>query len=182
MSRPKEQCEKEMLVARAVRTGFWDSELEQHVATCSACSETALAARVLNEMRAVDEAEAHIPDAALMWWKAQLVAKHQAGERATQPIHLAERFACALAAVCVAGACIWQGHAIREWLDAVGSRGVRAGIDSLESLVAYFAQIMNQTTLAGSAFDWSGLVMAGGAGVLLLVVTFFAVYFSQSED
>jgi hypothetical protein len=182
MSRMKQQCEKEMLVARGIRSGFWDSELERHVATCSACSETALAARALNEMRAVDEAEAHVPDAALMWWKAQLAAKRQAGERATQPIHLVERFACALAAVCVAGACIWQGHAVREWLEAVGRLGVRTGIDSLESVVAYFAQIRNQAALAGSAFDWSGLVMAGGAGVLLVVVAFFAVYFSQSED
>jgi hypothetical protein len=184
MSRARpQQCEKEVLVARGVRTGLWDPELEQHAATCSACSEAALAARVLNEMRATDEAEARIPAAALMWWKAQLLAKRQAGEKATRPIHLVERFACAWAVTCAAGACFWQWHAIRDWLGAVGSRGVRAGGDSLGSLVAHFVRITNQTTLAGSTPGWSsGLLMAGGAGVLLLVVAFLAVYFSQSEE
>ncbi|HXW57096.1 MAG TPA: hypothetical protein VEJ67_15215 [Candidatus Cybelea sp.] len=181
-ARPQ-QCEKEMLVARGARTGLWDPELEQHAATCPACSEAALAARMLNEMRATDEAQARIPDPVLIWWEAQLLAKRQAGEKATQPIHLVERFACAWAVICAAGACLWQWHAIRDWLGAIGSRGVRAGADSLGGLVAHFTRLANQTTLARSSPGWSsGLLMAGGAGILLLVAAFFAVYFSQSQE
>jgi hypothetical protein len=174
-------CEKEMRVIQSVRTGFWDADLEQHVATCRVCSEAALAARVMNEMRAADEAQARIPDSGVMWRKAQLLAKREAGERATQPISMVERFAYALAIVGVMGACMWQWGAIRDWLAALGSNEMSRVSASASNLVAHSSRLLDPSNLGSISLGNSGPVIAGGAGVLLLFVL-FAAYWSQSEE
>jgi hypothetical protein len=175
------QCEKEARVIKSVRTGFWDGELRRHLANCLACSEAALAACVLNEMRAVDEAEARIPDAGLMWWKAQLRVKRAAGEKATQPINLVEWLAYGWAIICAVGVCVWQRHAIREWLASIRTSRVKVGIDSVGSMFAHFARILNPTVPGRSAFAGWGLLIAGGATLLLLFALFLAMYIRQSE-
>lgn len=173
-------CEHEARVIRSVRTGFWDSALEQHVATCRVCSEAAFAARVLNEMRAEDEAQARIPDSGVMWCKAQLLAKREAGERATQPINWIERFAYALAIVGVIAACAWQWSAITGWAMALGQNGMKSAFAVASSIAAPFARV-HPGALANISLGTSGLFIASGAGVLLLFVL-FAAYFSQSEE
>lgn len=179
LTRPS-ACEHEARVIRSVRTGFRDSALEQHVATCRACSEAAFAARVLNEMRAEDEAQARIPDSGVMWCKAQLLAKREAGERATQPINWIERFAYALVIVGVVAACAWQWSAITGWVMTRGQDGMKSAFAVTSSIAASFARI-HPSALANISLGTSGLFIASGAGVLLLFV-FFAVYFSQSEE
>jgi hypothetical protein len=174
-------CEKEMRVIQSVRTGFWDADLEQHVATCRACAEAAFAARLLNEMRAEDEAQARIPDSRVMWCKAQLLAKREAGERATQPISLVERFAYALAIVGVIGACVWQWGAIRDRLAALGSSGMARMSASVSNVVAHSSRLLDPSNLATISLGNSGLIIASGAGVLLLFVL-CAAYWSQSEE
>lgn len=174
-------CEYEARVIRSARSGFWDAALEQHVASCRACSEAAFAARVLNEMRLADEAQAHIPDSGLMWCKAQLLAKREAGERATQPISWIERFAYALAVVGVTSACAWKWQAITRWLAAFGRTGIESGSASISNFIAHSASFFDHSSLASVSLGTSGLFIASGAGVLLLFVL-FAAYFSQSEE
>lgn len=173
-------CEHEVRVIRSVRSGFWDSALERHVATCRSCSETAFAARVLNEMRAEDEAQARIPDSGVMWCKARLLAKREAGERATQPINWIERFAYALVIVGVVAACAWQWSTITGWVTTRVHDGMKSAFAVTSSIAAPFARI-HPSSLANISLGTSGLFIASGAGVLLLFV-FFAMYFSQSEE
>lgn len=174
-------CEREMRVIQCVRTGFWDVELEQHVAACRVCSEAALAARVMNEMRAEDEAQARIPDSRVMWCKAQLLAKREAGERATQPISLVERFAYALGIVGAIGACVWQWDAIRSWLAASANGGTKMASASAAGVAEHFSRLLDPSSLGTIPLGSSGLIIASGAGVLLLFVL-FAAYWSQSEE
>jgi len=177
------ECDREPLVIEAVRSGLWDTELREHATHCDPCSDAALAARVLNEMRAVDQAEARIPDAGLMWWKAQLVAKRTAAERATQPISFVERFAYACGILCFIGVCVWQWAAIRAWSapikSASGSLRPPASTWHLDfhnvaSLIASWAE------KAGS-LQGSSLTMVLSVGVLLIFVA-FAAYFVRSEE
>jgi hypothetical protein len=176
------ECEKEAQVIESVRTGSWDSELWQHAATCPACSEAALAARVLNEMRAVDLAEARVPDAGLMWWKAQLLAKREAAERVTQPINFVERFAYAWAAVCVIGVCVWQWQALRAWLASLGGSSIEMGAGSIRNFVSRFPPNWAPGWLAKSTyFQGFGLITVLSAGVLLALVA-FATYYTRSEE
>jgi len=174
-------CEKEMRVIQCVRTGFWDADLAQHVATCRVCSEAALAARAMNEMRAEDEAQARIPDSRVMWCKAQLLAKRDAGERATQPISLVERFAYALGIVGVVGACVWQWDVIRSWIAVLGYSGTKMASASAAGVAAHFSRLLDPSNLGTISLGSSGLIIASGAGVLLLFVL-FAAYWSQSEE
>ena len=79
----------------------------------------ALVAGVLKREAAAGMAEARLPDAELVWWKAQLRARRAAAEKATQPIALAERAACiggGLALVAVLGF-LWPF--LRSWADWV---------------------------------------------------------------
>jgi len=111
-----QQCEKEPLVIEAARRGNWGESLRAHAADCPVCSDAALAAQFLVEMQESDLAEVKVPSAGWMWWRAQLMAKRAAAERATQPITLVEQLAGACAALSLIGVLIWQWHAIRGWL------------------------------------------------------------------
>ena len=192
------ECENEARVIESVRTGSWDSELRQHAATCAACSEAALAARVLNEMRAADLAEARVPDAGLMWWKAQLLAKREAADRATQPINFVERFAYAWAAVCAIGVCVWQWQAIRAWIASLGGSSIEMGAGSIRNFISH----LSLKVAPNLALNWApklapnlapgwfakstyfqgfGLVTVLSVGVLLVLVA-FAAYYTRSEE
>lgn len=173
-------CEKEARVVRCARTGFWDADLEHHVANCPACAEAASVARMLNEMRSADEASARVPDAALMWWKAQYLAARDAGERATRPISFVERFAYALACVCAVAACVWRWHAIRGWLAAAGTTGADTVSASASSIAAYSSRLLSHPGVETISFGTSGAFIAAGFGVLLLCAI-LAVYVAHSD-
>jgi hypothetical protein len=177
------ECEKESLVIEAVRSGSWDADLREHPAHCDSCSDAALAARVLNEMRAVDQAEARIPDAGLMWWKAQLVAKRTAAERATQPISFVERFTYACGIFCFIGVCVWQWDAIRAWFASIksASGGLRSAMPTWHFDVRTVqSSIVSWVEKAGS-LQKSSLMIVLSVGVLLIFVA-FAAYFARSEE
>ncbi len=175
------ECENESRVIEAVRSGRWDADLRRHAALCQSCADAALAARVLNEMRAFDDAEHRIRDAGFVWWKAQLLAKQAAGERATQPINFVERLACLCVVLSVAAACFWQWPVIRAWLGALAGKPASL----------HFGSFWGQVSGAFSAAISSGagaLTNARGPGLLLAVsaVIFlgfvaFAAYFALSE-
>ena len=177
------ECEKESLVIEAVRSGSWDADLREHAAHCDSCSDAALAASVLNEMRAVDDAEARIPDAGLMWWKAQLVAKRTAAERATQPISFIERFTYVCGIFCFIGVCVWQWAAIRAWFAPIksGFTGARSAASAWHlDLHTMQSSIASWLEKAGS-LQKSSLTIVLSVGVLLIFVA-FAAYFARSEE
>lgn len=177
------ECEKESLVIEAVRLGSWDADLRQHLAECQACSDAEFAARALHEMRAMDQAEARIPDAGLMWWKAQLLAKRAAAERATQPISFVERFAYACGIFCFIGVCIWQWDAIRAWLASMKPGSIR-----LHSTTSpwHFDFHALRSSVAGwienlGSLQKSSLTIVLSVGVLLIFVA-FAAYLTRTEE
>jgi hypothetical protein len=134
-------------------------------------------------MRAIDQAEARIPDAGLMWWKAQLVARRNAAERATQPISFVERFAYVCGIFCFVGVCVWQWAAIRAWFASakLGSSETRsAGSAWHFDFHAVLSSVVSWVEKAGS-LQKSSLTMVLSVGVLLIFVA-FAAYFTRSEE
>ena len=93
------QCEKEPTVTELLQSGRWpeacDAALRSHVEICAVCSEIVLLSRLLQDDNAALLADVKLPDAGLVWWKAQLRARREAAEAAARPIALAERFALA---------------------------------------------------------------------------------------
>ena len=177
------ECEKESLVIEAARSGAWDADLRAHTSECTACSDAALAAQALNEMRAIDFAECRIPDAGLMWWKAQLLAKREAGERATGPIAFVERFAYACGLLTFAGACVWQWHAIRAWFSLLklGSLNLASLNSGWQSLYESVAAVFTTSAQKSSSLPKFSLMIELSIGLLLLFVA-FAAYFARSEE
>lgn len=172
-------CDKEARAVKCARTGFWDAGLDQHVASCPVCAEAVSIARLLNEMRAVDEASAQVPGVALMWRKAHFLATRDAGERATRPISFVERFAYALALVCAIAACVWRWYAIRGWFAAAGSSGTSAVSASASNIAAYSARVFVHPGVDTISLGSSGIFIAA-FGVLLLC-GIVAIYIAHSE-
>jgi hypothetical protein len=162
-----QHCEKETLVIEAARRGYWEEELRAHLVECSECADTASAGQFLREMQEIDLAEVKVPSAGWMWWRAQLMAKRAAAERATEPITLVEQIAGACGVLSVVGIFIWQWHAIRAFFSALG------GTWQSGSYAAY--------TLVASRVQESSLLVLVSAGALVVVLG-FAAYLIWAEE
>ena len=132
------QCEKEPAVTELLQSGRWpeacDAALRGHVEKCPVCSEIVLVARLLQEDNASLLADVKLPDAGLVWWKAQLRARREATELATRPIALAERFALACGMAVLLAFIVWKRADLRAWLGRLANFG-HSDAHWLQSLV-----------------------------------------------
>lgn len=162
-------CDREIEVLRAVQAGRWpeaiDPALRAHAAQCTVCTEVVLVACALLGDIGMG-AETHpLPSASLVWWKAQLRARREAVERASEPIVIFERVAYALGCLALLGVSLWQRVRIENWLGSLG----------------WFSTVPYQTYVRGQEFlttaslftlwvpEWTA-ILAAAAGIL--VITF----------
>jgi hypothetical protein len=144
------ECGFEPEVLAAVIEGRWEgaAELRAHAESCAICLEVAAVSVALREDREELLAAAPLPDAGLVWWKAQLRARREAAKVAGRPITAAQVMALATAAG-LAGACF---GATSAWFQA-----------TLAHVEAELASVPFQTLLAEHS-----VIAVGGAAVLLL--------------
>ena len=94
-------CEKEVL--DLVLAERWpdraDAEIVAHAETCEVCREVVMVALAMREDEASVESAivagtpqhpSVVPDATLVWWRAQLRAHEDAGRRAARPVAMAQ--------------------------------------------------------------------------------------------
>jgi len=121
------QCEKEQALTETLQRGQWpeacDPVLRAHVENCPVCSEIVLVAQALREEHAALLADMKLPDAGLVWWKAQLRARREAAELATRPIALAERFGLACGLASLLAFLVWKRAGFHAWLDRLVNFG-----------------------------------------------------------
>lgn len=102
-------------MARLLELGQWphacSEELRAHVARCRACGARVTLTEGLRAMRRAAMAEAQVPSAGALWWRAQLRRRNAAMVRVSRPMLGAQVFALAVAAVFAAGALAWALHA-----------------------------------------------------------------------
>ena len=83
-------CEFESEVLAAVMEARWPecagAELRAHVEECAICRDVAATAAAFEADRETLRAEAALPDAGLVWWRAQLRARREAAKVAGRPI------------------------------------------------------------------------------------------------
>src|SRR5580698_6744166 len=91
-------CEREQILVAGLRGGALSAELLDHAAACPICSEVLLVTEWFQAESTSLERELHIPDAAVIWRKAQAAARAQALAKATLPIVVVRICACAIAA------------------------------------------------------------------------------------
>jgi len=102
------ECEFEPeALAAALQSRFperVDADLRAHVARCTICSDVVAIANAMDDAREEMRERAIVPDAARVWWLAQIRARREAAEAAGRPITAAQlvAFACAIGLL---GAC-----------------------------------------------------------------------------
>jgi len=96
-------CEFEQKIVKEFASQKANQELSVHAANCPNCRE---ALKVAAWMQAFARAESQLPalpTSGFLWWKAQIIQKQTAAQRATQPLVWAQVIAFALAAAAFAG-------------------------------------------------------------------------------
>jgi lysozyme family protein len=147
-------CPQESAVARAVRNAEWNTSLEMHIRECAACRETRDAARWMQALAAMPQTQSdELPDARILWLRAQVAARGAAAERVQKVAQWVE-IASAMA-VCIAAAAwlTWNWAAING-----------AVSDALEWV-----------TFDASPAFWSGFYTYGPANAPLLFSSALAV-------
>jgi hypothetical protein len=108
-------CPHETDVLELVAIGQWparaDVALRAHVAACASCTDLASVAAAVVDVRDAGAMHVRVPDASLVWFRAQLRAREEAARRAARPLWLAQL--AAVAAVVIALA-LWSGG-LTDW-------------------------------------------------------------------
>ncbi len=146
-------CDRETEVLAATRTGRWDEQLEAHRKTCPSCQEVTLVASFLKRQAEPRVAESPLPSPGLIWWKAELLNRRQAVERATRPIATYERVFAVCVGLGALGVALWKRALLQEWMEPVGrALGQLGAAEGLPALAV------------------------GGGSALFLAVLVFALY------
>ena len=142
----RRSCAQETEVRRLLALGHWPEaaprELRAHAVSCRACYDLVLVSTAFRASRTRTMAQAQLPSAGVIWWRAQLRRRNAAVERINRPILLAQFFAFA-ATLCLAGLFLYAE--------------LRHGLP-WKTWYANAAQ--------ASAFDWKTLWPFGGEGWL----------------
>jgi len=92
-------CDKEQEVTlEALRSGMWNLELRKHASGCHICADIPVVVEFLQDEAELTEAElteaeSAPPNAAFIWWRAQMASKSTAVARATRPIDFVKSLA-----------------------------------------------------------------------------------------
>ena len=97
-------CDQEAEIIEASRRGTLHAEHLKHAASCAICADTLAVSQF---MMADKRATPALPDSDFLWWKAELLSKQMAVERATQSIALVRKGSY----VGVAAAGLWLVYA-----------------------------------------------------------------------
>ena len=99
-------------VRKALVQGHWPDacapELRAHASSCNRCAQEILITTHLQQARSAAIASAHPGTPSLLWWRAQLLRRNTAVDRASRPIAAAQIFA--LIMVVLGIACIIGAH------------------------------------------------------------------------
>src|SRR5262245_61921058 len=76
--------------------------------------ETRMVMAWLKELSAVPVTEAPLPDPTYLWWKAELLRRWDAQQRATKPIEVGEQVQMGLGLVAAAGLLVWLWRSLSD--------------------------------------------------------------------
>ncbi len=81
-------CEKERVVVAALLAGAFPDDLLAHVSVCEVCAEVAQVSHALLHEVAPAADVLRLPDASLVWKRAETLAKQEVIAKATRPIRI----------------------------------------------------------------------------------------------
>ena len=121
----KLQCQFEQDLLDAVSSRRWpdraDAALRAHVASCSLCSDVAVIAGAFFEDSDCARAEAVVPPASAIWWRAQIRAREEATRVATRPLIAVQIVATLVALVAAIAVAPAASASIRSSIKTLGA-------------------------------------------------------------
>ena len=113
--------EDAVIAAALDATGVVPGDVAAHLRSCDSCRDLHTIASAIHDDNAVALAEAHVPSAGQVWWRAELRARQAATALAARPITVATGVAAAAIIGLLAsltGVLAWW---LQDWLAAVGT-------------------------------------------------------------
>ena len=109
----RSMCPQEAAVLRAARTGEWPEALAAHAAQCRHCREIADTARWMQALAQSSEKNPALPDAKLVWWRAQLAEQRAKAERTRNALGWLEIASGTVVPLGLAGWVAWHWYEIQ---------------------------------------------------------------------
>jgi non-ribosomal peptide synthetase component F len=171
-------CPHERDVLDLVAIGQWpqraDATLRTHVASCATCAEVASIAIAVREWSDADAAP-RVPEASVVWHRAQVRARAAAERAASRPVWIAQGFAVAA----VLGALLVMGPGA-TWYQSAWQSAV--GVVPAWPTVSWLPE-WPTVTFESMATGWSRTVLlAASALVLLLSGALAALRLSERSE
>ena len=171
-------CAHEDDVLQLVSIGQWperaSAALVAHAASCPVCADLAIAASAMIELRDDEAAAVPVPDASLVWYRAQMRARADAARQATRPVFVAQVAAAACLGVV---AVIWVSSGAAglstfwQWLVNL--------VPAVPSWSAFTASA--DTTVAGT-WTTGRLIAVAMVGVVLVALVALGIGLAADPD
>jgi hypothetical protein len=165
------ECAHEREVLDLVLAERWpdrcDADTLAHVAGCDVCADVVAVALAMHDDQVLQPmTSAAVPDATLVWWRAQLRAHEEAGRQAARPIAMVQGVGIGIAGV----AALSLGRTFWPWIRSYGA-------DVFSALSNGVANVTETGTSAAMAAPWLTLAV-----VVMVVATPVAVYFALGRE
>ena len=104
-------CDRESevrdMARRMARGGLADASLNEHLAGCASCQETMAVATWMQQLAAVPVVNRPLPDPTYLWWKAELLRRWDAEQRASAPVEVGEQVQVGVGLAAAAALLVW---------------------------------------------------------------------------
>jgi len=90
-----------------VQGGLADASLNDHVAGCASCRETLSVAKWMQQLASVPVISKPLPDPTYLWWKAELLRRWDAEQRAAAPVEVGEQVQVGVGLVAATALLVW---------------------------------------------------------------------------
>lgn len=116
--------------------------------------ETAAVTAWMKELAALPVSEAPLPDPTYLWWKAELLRRWDAQQKATEPIEVGEQVQMGVGLVAAAGLLVWlwrtlPGIATTTGAASVTGTSLTLGLGVTAALLAATAAVMVRNVIRG---------------------------------
>lgn len=112
-------CDRESevrdMARRMARGELADASLNDHVSGCASCQETIAVAKWMQQLASVPVVNRPLPDPAYLWWKAELLRRWDAEQRAAAPVEVGEQVQVGVGLVASAVLLVWLWRTLPEF-------------------------------------------------------------------
>jgi len=110
------KCSQEEAVARAARTGDWETSLTTHADTCPICRGIMKTSSWMQNLARSSESDLRLPDGSLLWWSAQVSETQAKAERSQDVLEWIAFASVAVPSLGLTAWLAWNWYSIQGWI------------------------------------------------------------------